>query len=233
MPFSDPMADGSVIQKSSFDALANGVVLKDCFRFVKEARAQGLTVPVVLMGYFNPFMNYGEERTVVEAKEATISGFIVVDLPPDEESEFTIACKKYDLSLIPLVAPTSTDSRLAKISKIASGYVYCVSVTGITGARAELPPDLDEFLKRVRKHMTLPLAVGFGISTRDHVMQVSKHAEGVVVGSAIVRELGKHPNVAARSEAIQKFVEDLIGAGSSSANAAQEEKREGRAMSVE
>jgi tryptophan synthase len=174
MPFSDPLADGPTIQKSSFVALAGGVHMRDCLRFVKEARAQGLTVPVVLMGYYNPFAQYGEQKLVDDCAAATISGFIVVDLSGPEAERFAKCCATKSLAYVPLVAPTSTDKRLAEVAKFSSGYVYCVSVTGITGARDQLPEDLREFTDRVKKHFKIPLAIGFGLNTREHVKQVTR-----------------------------------------------------------
>lgn len=211
MPFSDPLADGPTIQKSSFIALNNGVTLKDCINYVIEARKQGLTVPVILMGYYNPFMNYGEDKIVIDCKKASISGFIVVDLAPDEPSQIAESCKKHGLSLIPLVAPTSTDKRLKEIKKYASGYVYCVSVTGVTGSRTEVSSELPQFLDRVRSIINLPLAVGFGLSKREHIKNIAKLAEGAVVGSALIKVVEKHSKfpIKENCKAVEDFVQDL------------------------
>jgi tryptophan synthase len=189
VPFSDPLADGGVIQKANQLALTNGVHLGDCIAAVREARSKGLTVPVVLMGYYNPFLRYGEGKLVDECAEAGVNGFIVVDLPLEECASFLSHCDRKELAFVPLVAPTTEESRLAKIAAVGRGFVYCVSVTGVTGARTELPTDLADFVARVKAHIKLPVAVGFGISTRAQVESVGKVADGVVMGSAIVTKL--------------------------------------------
>jgi len=206
VPFSDPMADGGTIQRANELALAGGVTLTDCLAAVRAARAAGLTVPIVLMGYFNPLLRYGEARVVADAAAAGVDGFIVVDLPLEECRPFLAACDAAALAFVPLVAPTTTDARLAAIAAIARGFVYCVSVTGVTGARAALPADLAPFLARVRAAMPgLPLAVGFGISTRAQVEEVGALADGVVMGSAIVAKLQ-----AEGVEGLQAFLTELL-----------------------
>jgi len=210
MPFSDPMADGPTIQASSFAALAQGVVLKDCFEFTKQARKRGLTCPVILMGYCNPFVQHGEENLVNDSADATISGFIVVDLSGREAVQFAKTCAKRDLAYVPLVAPTSTDKRLAEIGAYASGYVYCVSVAGVTGARDELPEDLGDFCKRVKKHFTVPLCVGFGLNKRSHVTQVAKVAEGAVIGSQIIKTIeAAGSDVKAQCDALRSYAKSV------------------------
>ena len=170
-------------------ALGHGVSLQDCLTFVADARAAGLTAPVVLMGYINPVLAYGEARLVADAAAAGVDGFIVVDLLPEDAGRFVGHCASAGLAFVPLVAPTTPDARLPLVASVASAFVYCVSVTGVTGARTELPPDLDAFLRRVRAHVKVPLAVGFGLSTPAHVKAVGGLAEGVVMGSAIVRAM--------------------------------------------
>ena len=191
VPFSDPLADGGTIARANHVALANGVTVSWVLDAVRGARAAGVTVPVVLMGYINPILSYGEERLARDAAAAGADGFIVVDLLPEDARSFVGHCGAHGLAFIPLVAPTSTDERLALIAPAATSFVYCVSVTGVTGARTELPPDLSAFLARVRAAMPLaPLAVGFGLSTRAHIDAVAAlGADGVVVGSAIVKAL--------------------------------------------
>lgn len=174
------------------------------------ARKQGLTVPVVLMGYYNPFFQMGIDAMCKEAKEGGADGFIVVDLPPEEGAELAVACNKYGLSNIPLIAPTTTDARISHLAKTASTFLYCVSTTGVTGARAELPSDLSEFIERVRKYTDLPLAVGFGISTPDMVQSVANRADGVVVGSAILKAIQEAGDTTEeRVAAVTKIVGDL------------------------
>jgi tryptophan synthase len=191
VPFTDPLADGATIQKANEVALAGGspVSLHDCLGFAKAAVAKGLTTPVVLMGYYNPFLAYGLDRLMQDCLTSGVAGFIVVDLPPEEGHEFITLCTKYKLSYVPLLTPTSTDDRIAQLASVASSFLYCVSLNGVTGARATLPPELPAFVARIRQQTSLPLAVGFGISTTAHVAEVSAIADGVVVGSAICKAL--------------------------------------------
>jgi tryptophan synthase len=189
VPFSDPLADGGTIAKANQGALENGVTLAWTLGVVAEARAAGVTVPIVLMGYLNPLLAYGEARLARDAAAAGVSGFIVVDLLPEDAAPLIAHLAPHGLSFIPLVAPTTPDARLALIAAAASSFVYCVSVTGVTGARTDLPPDLAAFVARVRAVIKAPLAVGFGLSTRAHVDAVAGLADGVVMGSAIVRAL--------------------------------------------
>jgi len=190
VPYTDPQADGATIQKTNKVAIQGGTSeISQCLQLVKESRAKGLTVPVVLMGYFNPFLQYGVEKLCEDTKEAGADGFIVVDLPPEEGKDFNKACIKNSLSNVPLVAPTSSDNRIEALANMASTFLYCVSVTGVTGARDALPDDLEEFIGRVRSKTDLPLAVGFGISNPDMVQGVANIADGVVVGSAILKAI--------------------------------------------
>jgi tryptophan synthase len=202
--FSDPLADGGTIAKASEGALANGVSLAWTLQAVRDARAAGLTVPVVLMGYINPVLAYGQARLVADAAAAGVDGFIVVDLLPEDAGSFLALCGAAGLAFVPLVAPTTPDARLPLIAAAASAFVYCVSVTGVTGARTELPPDLADFLRRVRAHVKLPLAVGFGLSTPAHVAAVGGLAEGVVMGSAIVRAMEEGP------AALEKLLKEVV-----------------------
>jgi tryptophan synthase len=190
VPFSDPLADGSTIQEANEAAVAAGITVADCIAFVGAARAAGLTVPVVMMGYYNPFMQYGEARLAADCAAAGVDGFIVVDLPPEAAGTFRAATETHALAMVPLVAPTTTDARMCQIAAIASGYVYCVSVTGVTGQRSELPPDLASFIGRCRAAFAVPLAVGFGLSTNAHVKTVGTMADGAVMGSRVVRTAG-------------------------------------------
>lgn len=211
VPFSDPLADGETIQKANTVALSNGVNMKDCIRYVEEARKAGLTKPVVLMGYFNPFLQFGLEALLKECKRVGIAGLIVVDLLFGEAGDFLKLCQKYSVDFIPLIAPTSTDSRIAKIAEIASGYVYCVSLTGVTGTRTELPSNLQDFIKRVKKYIKIPVAVGFGLSTRTHYISIGKFAEGAVMGSAIIRNVRDGGDtVSEKSKNLSAFVRSIV-----------------------
>ncbi len=213
VPYTDPQADGATITAANQVAIAGGTSEIDtCLEMVKKAREMGLTVPVVLMGYVNPFIQYGEDRLCAQAKEAGADGFIVVDLPPEEGTELNKACVKYGLSNVPLVAPTSSDKRIAALADMATTFLYCVSVTGVTGARTELPPDLDEFIQRVRKETDLPLAVGFGISSPEMVNGVANMADGVVVGSSILnamKELGDDATTEEKADAVRNVISHL------------------------
>ena len=193
IPFSDPLADGATIQHASQIALEQGTTLKMAFNLVRDLRAEGVTTPLVFMGYYNPFLHYGLERVVAEAAAIGLDGFIVPDLPPEEGQEFGRLAKAHNLDLIPLLAPTSTDSRIEANVQAGSGFVYCVSLTGVTGAREQLSATLPDFLGRVRKQTDLPLAVGFGVSRPEHVATIAQMAEGVVSASALINVLDDTP----------------------------------------
>lgn len=211
IPFTDPQADGATIQRANEVALSHKVTLQSCIDMVATARSRGLSVPVVLMGYSNPFLSYGLDHLMESSANAGVDGFIVVDLPPEEGSAFVRKAEAHGLSYIPLVSPTSTDDRIEYLSSNANAFMYCVSVTGITGARSALPADLKSFVERVRAHSSAPLAVGFGISTPEHVKEVAAVAEGVVVGSAIINTIDNaaHKSPAERATALQQFIASL------------------------
>ncbi|GAB4123120.1 MAG: tryptophan synthase subunit alpha [Roseiflexaceae bacterium] len=208
IPFSDPLADGATIQRASEKALANGVRLQDCLTTIASLRAHGVQVPIVPMGYYNPFLQYGLERFTSEAAAAGADGLIIPDLPPEEAAEVQAACQAAGLDLICFVAPTTPDDRIAEIVRVASGFLYCVALTGVTGARRELWEGLPDFLQRVRRHTDLPLVVGFGISSARHVQQVSNYAEGAIVASALINTIDQLP-AAQQVEGAATFVRDL------------------------
>ena len=214
IPYTDPQADGTTIQRTNQVAIKGGTSeISQCLEMVKKAREMGLTVPVVLMGYYNPFLQYGVDKLCEDTKAAGADGFIVVDLPPEEGADLNKACVKNGLSNVPLVAPTSSDKRIASLAKMASSFLYCVSVTGVTGARDELPPDLEEFIGRVRAQTDLPLAIGFGISNPDMVQGVANIADGVVVGSAVLNamdKLGDEATIEQKADAIRDIVSHLV-----------------------
>jgi tryptophan synthase len=190
IPYTDPQADGATIQFTNQVAIKGGTSeIPQCLSMVRKAREMGLTVPVVLMGYYNPFLQFGLEKLCKETKAAGADGFIVVDLPPEEGVMLNKACVENGLSNVPLLAPTSSDKRIESLAAMASTFLYCVSVTGVTGARSELPPDLEDFIGRVRSKTDLPLAVGFGVSSPEMVQGISNIADGVVVGSHILKAL--------------------------------------------
>ena len=186
IPFSDPLADGVTIQNSSFKALQNGVTPKVCLEVAAELWRK-VDVPIVFMTYFNPVFHYGVEKFCGDCAKSGIDGLIIPDLPPEEGSQLDTSTHQCGLDLIYLLAPTSTDERLKLVSKKSRGFVYLVSVTGITGARNSLPADLEAFVARVRKQTAKPLCVGFGIATPEQAKRVARIADGVIVGSRIVQ----------------------------------------------
>lgn len=188
IPFSDPLADGPVIHSAATAALKEGVVVQDVFEVCKALWQQ---VPVVLMVYANPILARGVERFVHDAEEAGASGLIVPDLPYDEAAGLREACDAAGLALVPLVAPSTTDERVRDIGRDARGFVYTVSLAGTTGERDELPAELSDTVERVRTATEVPVAVGFGISTADQARTVAEVADGVIVGSRIVRAAGE------------------------------------------
>lgn len=197
IPHSDPLADGPTIQTATYTALTQGTTVADCLAMVRELRARGVNQPFCAMTYYNPLFAYGVQRFVDDAVAAGIDGIIVPDLPPEEADEIEVACRAAGLATVYLLAPTSTDERIQLIARRATGFVYLVSVTGITGARTELPPDLAAFVQRVRRYTDLPLAIGFGIGTGAQAAAVAQIAEGVIVGSALVKAAGSADGVAA------------------------------------
>ncbi len=187
IPHSDPLADGPTIQTATYTAIEQGTTVKDCLAMTRELRAAGMTQPFCAMTYYNPLFSYGIEKFVADAVASGIDGLIVPDLPPEEADELERAASKAGLAMIYLLAPTSTEDRIKLVAQRATGFIYLVSITGITGARTELPADLKDFIARVRKETNLPLAVGFGIGNRAQAAAVAKIADGVIVGSALVK----------------------------------------------
>lgn len=210
VPFSDPLADGSTIQRASFHALAQGVNLGTCLQVCRQLRNDGVTTPLVFMGYYNPILSYGLDRFAADAQDACLDGLIVPDLPFEETDALHNTCSQHGIYLIPLLAPTSTDARIAQSCEKAEGFVYCVSLTGVTGAREELPPGIPTFMQRVRKHTDLPLAIGFGISQRHHVEALAPWSQAAVVGSALIELVENTPDEQ-RVEAVKDFVAGLKG----------------------
>jgi tryptophan synthase alpha chain len=189
VPFSDPLADGVTVQRAAEQALANGVRLPFCLETAAALRKRGLRAPLVLMGYFNPFLRYGLQRLATDAVAAGVDGLIIPDLPPEEAGECQAVLRAAGLDLIFFVAPTTPDDRIAEIVRLASGFIYCVSHTGVTGARRDLWEGLPDLLDRERSFTDLPLVVGFGISSAAHVRQVGEHADGAIVASALINTI--------------------------------------------
>ena len=211
VPFSDPLADGATIQRSSSVALGLGVNLDTCLAAASGLRAARPQTSILLMGYYNPFLHYGLERLADALLVAGIDGLIVPDLPPEEAGPLDEALAARGLDLIFLLAPTSGDERVARVAAMARGFVYCVSLTGITGARPQVSASAIDLLDRVRQRTSLPLALGFGISDAAQVRSVALHADAVVIGSAFI-DLLERSNAASREEEIRTYVHGLSGA---------------------
>lgn len=197
IPFSDPLADGPTVQAATFQALTGGTTVPDCLAMIRELRSRGVDQPFCAMSYYNPMLAYGEDRFVRDAAAAGVDGLIVPDLPAGESETLAANCANAGLALIQFLAPTSTEERIRFVTAQATGFIYLVSVTGITGVRSELPPNLVQFVNRVRQYTHLPLAIGFGIGNGAQAAQVAAIAEGVIVGSALVRAAGSAQGVAA------------------------------------
>ncbi|KAG2213167.1 hypothetical protein INT47_011316 [Mucor saturninus] len=212
IPFTDPLADGPTIQYASTIALEHKTDITMCLQMVREARDRGLTVPVVFMGYYNPILAYGEDNMVRDCKAAGVNGYILVDLPPEESHNFRGICYKYGLSYIPLIAPSTTEERIKLLAGLADSFIYVVSRMGVTGAQNEVNNELPRLVSRIKKYTQAPLAVGFGVSTRDHFVQVGAHAEGVVIGSRLItvikEALEEKKNVA---EVVQEYAAEVTG----------------------
>lgn len=186
IPFSDPLADGPSIQASSQRALAHGTSVAKSLEIVHQIRAACPSLPLVVMTYYNPILRYGLEQYVKDAKQAGVDGHIVTDLTPEEAGPWKELCCEHALDTIFLVAPTSTDARIQKATQLCCGFVYCVSRTGVTGARSDVPEELPEVVTRIRRYTHLPVCVGFGISRPEQAHAIGAFADGVVVGSALV-----------------------------------------------
>ena len=188
LSFSDPLADGPVIQKATQVALEKGITVKKSLAAVAELRKRGVDIPLILMGYYNPMLAYGLEKFVKDAGDAGADGFIIPDLPMEESDEFENVAG--DLPLIRMLAPTSSSERMEMIARNARGFIYLVSVTGITGERKSLAEGLGDLIALVREHTAAPVCVGFGIGTPEQAKQVGALADGVIVGTACVRTIG-------------------------------------------
>lgn len=223
LSFSDPLADGPVIQQATQVALEKGITVKKSLEAVKELRKRGVTIPMILMGYFNPMLAYGLEKFIHDAHEAGADGFIIPDLPLEEAEEFqsmlnagrvdgdALSPSYRDLPLIQMLAPTSPDERMESIARNAKGFIYLVSVTGVTGARTSISDKLGDLIQRVRAHTSVPVCVGFGISTTEQAKDVGKMADGVIVGSTCVKTIGGSDNpIETAREFAKSFREALV-----------------------
>ncbi len=215
MPFSDPLADGATIQHAGQVALERGMSINGCMEVARQVAAQ-TSVPLLLMGYYNPVLAYGLDRFCKTARTSGVCGLIIPDLPPEEAAPLHDAAQRRGLSLIFLVPPTTPDERIAHVAELATSgpgsFVYCVSLSGVTGSREELPSHLQSFIERVRsytKDKHLPLAVGFGLSTPEHIARVTRYAEGAVVGSALVNLIDRHKEDE-QVEAVRQYIQSLV-----------------------
>jgi tryptophan synthase alpha chain len=214
MPFSDPMADGPAIQASSLRALHSGASMKTTLALVRDFRSGDKATPIVLMGYYNPIYQYGVDRFLADAKTAGVDGLIVVDLPPEEDEELCLPAKKVGIHFIRLATPTTDDKRLPTVLRNTAGFVYYVSIAGITGTRSAADADVARAVKRLKGHTSLPVAVGFGIRTAEQAAAIARDADGAVVGSALVERVAGSLDGAGKAkpgtaEAVLSLVREL------------------------
>ena len=186
IPFSDPLADGATIQKASYESLQQGTTIQVCLEVAAKLRRQ-ISTPMVFMTYYNPVFNFGLETFCRSCTEAGINGLIIPDLPPEEGMELEEVTRKHELDLIYLLAPNSTEERIAKVAERSRGFIYLVSLTGVTGARQTLPQELENFVKRVRQKAKQPLCIGFGVSSAKQAQRIAGIADGVIVGSRLIQ----------------------------------------------
>ncbi|TDQ41522.1 tryptophan synthase subunit alpha [Aureibacillus halotolerans] len=208
IPYSDPLADGPVIQEGSARALAGGMTLTKAMKLVSKMRASGVEIPVVIFTYYNPVLQLGEERFFALARENQVDGVLVPDLPFEESHDFKKACRANDLALISLVAPTSK-KRVELVAKEADGFLYCVSSLGVTGERASFSEEIGQFLTDAKTHSSVPVAVGFGVSTKEQATAFLELCDGVVIGSAIVRKIGELQSLFENSETLSEGLEEF------------------------
>lgn len=204
VPFSDPIADGPTIQRASEEALKKGVNLRNILNSVKKIRKE-FDKPILLMGYYNPFLAYGIERFTEDAVKSGIDGLIVPDLPPEEAEELIKYARRQKLATVFLLAPTSTEDRIKLVSRYSRGFIYYVSLTGVTGSREVLSRGIERNVKRIKRFTKLPVCVGFGVSKPEHARMISKFADGVIVGSAIIKMILDERNKKGALEKIRNF----------------------------
>ena len=204
IPFSDPLADGATIQASSYQALQNGVNTQTCLETARKLREK-TSVPLVFMTYFNPVLSYGLDQFCKACAGAGIDGLIIPDLPPEESVTLEHTTREQGLDMIYLLSPNSTPERIQMVAEKSRGFIYLVSVTGVTGTRNTLPPNVEDFVIRVRQTAKLPLCVGFGISTTEQARQVSRLADGVIVGSRLIQLMKEDTTL----DALRIFVREM------------------------
>lgn len=212
MPFTDPMADGPAIQLASQRALESGATMQTTLKMVRDFREIDANTPIVLMGYYNPVLQYGLENFAKDASEAGVDGLIIVDVPPEESNDLTTALKAHNIDFIRLITPTSDEKRLPKLLKDASGFLYYVSITGVTGTAQADEAAVAKHINFVKSQTGLPIAIGFGIKTADDVARFAKIGDAVVVGSAIVNNVLEHKDSQDLSATIEAQVKSLSSA---------------------
>jgi tryptophan synthase alpha chain len=212
VPFSDPLADGPVIQRASERALKHGTSLEQVLKLAAEIREHSQSVGLIVFSYLNPILRMGMEKFCKVARHAGIDGTLITDLPVEESGQYLKEARKNDLATIFLAAPTSTDQRLKQIAQVSTGFIYAISRTGVTGARQQMPEDASGLVKRIRRFTKLPIAVGFGISTPEQFKAVGKFAEGAVIGSAIVQQIEQ--NAGREAAAVGQFIRQLLAPSS-------------------
>jgi len=210
IPFSDPLADGTTIQQASYHSLSHGTTPAKCLEVAESLRGN-TSIPIVFMTYYNPIHSYGVEAFCRECERVGVSGLIVPDLPPEEGADLEDMAKRHSVDVIYLLAPTSTEERVREVAARSRGFIYLVSLTGVTGARENLPSELEDFVRRVREHTTTPLCVGFGISTPEQARRVAQVADGVIIGSRLMQLLGEEnplPKVEAFASSLRSAISD-------------------------
>ena len=210
VPFSDPLADGPTVQMSSYRALQNGVTVAKCVEMVKNLRDGGVEAPLILMGYYNPFLRYGLERFLDDSATAGMDGLIVPDLPTEEAAQLSEMAAERGIHLIPLLAPTSSDERIRDACESAGGFIYCVNFTGVTGARRSSSQSTPGLVERIRRYTDLPILVGFGVSRREHIEEIATYADGAIVASAMLDAVDRAPKDG-KLDAARDFIHSLRG----------------------
>jgi tryptophan synthase alpha chain len=208
IPFSDPLADGATIQKASYQALAQGITPQACLDLARRLR-QKITTPLVFMSYYNPVLSFGLEAFCQASADAGVDGLIIPDLPPEEGAELEVATRKHSLDLIYLLTPTSTEERISLVAEKSRGFIYLVSLTGVTGARQTLPAGLENFVGDVRRWTQKPLCVGFGVSNPEQAGRVARIADGVIVGSRLIQLITEDASLSSLKAAVLGLREAL------------------------
>lgn len=212
IPFSDPLADGPTIQAASQRALDGGMTVPKALEVTRQVRQQNPDLPIVLMTYYNPLLRYGLERYAADAKAAGADAHIVTDLTPEEAAPWIALSRQHDLDTVFLLAPTSTQERIQAVAKLTTGFVYCVSRTGVTGARQDVPAELTEVVASIKAQTALPVCVGFGVSRPEHIARIGAFADGVVVASAVIDLIQRQRDAPNVREQVRDYVATLKAA---------------------